>query len=391
MRGPLRLFSFFFQYCQCLLRVCAIVVFLASCAVFGIAQGESPATKIYESSKDSVFLVYLDDTNGAPTALGSAFVVAPHLLITNAHVVDAGKPVLSVGPVRVPLTLVRIDRQHDLALMSVALDLTSKPLPLASGVASPGDQVFAIGSPEGLENTISQGIVSGLRKIGDQDLIQVTSPISHGSSGGPLLSIRGEVMGVAVGMLENGQNLNFAVPVRYVRALMEGKPTATVSSFADCSSQFAHLKDLATQRNQSQYSEEASSPYQQATQELREGTSALVDHCAQPEVLQGVACLGTTAYDLSDSGIAAARKLVGLNSSADTRGLLAYVLYDRSVDEAFRLAVSKDGSTDATQAGTAQREFIAQAGRVATDLRGSGNKSNAFLSLEESKRTRTTT
>lgn len=142
-------------------------LFFFSLAVSALGQSDSPAKAVYASAKDSVFLVYLQDAEGSPTALGSAFVVEPHILVTNAHVVKSGNPVLAVGPVRVPLKIVRIDHQHDLATLSVDIDLVSKPLPLADSTVSPGEQIYAIGNPEGLEKTISQGIVSGLRTVAD--------------------------------------------------------------------------------------------------------------------------------------------------------------------------------------------------------------------------------
>src|ERR1700722_18300501 len=103
---------------------------LASAATI---SGQDVAQQVYGSSQDSVFLVYLNDSSGSPTALGSAFLVAKRTLVTNAHVADAGSPVLAVGPVRLPLKVVRIDRKNDLAVLSVDVDLTSTPLPLATG------------------------------------------------------------------------------------------------------------------------------------------------------------------------------------------------------------------------------------------------------------------
>jgi len=198
-------------YGRCLMRsslVAAVIVFITGSTAVG--QPGEIAKQVYSSSQESVFLVYLNDSSGAPSALGSAFLVAPRLLITNAHVANAGNPVLVVGPVRISLKILRKDEKNDLAVLSVDVDLTSKPLALSSESVSPGEQIFAIGNPEGLEKTISQGIISGLRKRGDRDLLQVTSPISHGSSGGPILNAKGEVVGVAVGMLEDGQNLQRA-------------------------------------------------------------------------------------------------------------------------------------------------------------------------------------
>jgi len=121
------------------------VLLLAASAASG--QTLDTAKQIYSNSQDSVFLVFLNDASGSPSALGSAFLVGPKLLVTNAHVVAAGIPVLAVGPVRIPLKVLRTDPKNDLALLSVDVDLTSKPLPLSSVPVSPGEAVFAIGNP----------------------------------------------------------------------------------------------------------------------------------------------------------------------------------------------------------------------------------------------------
>jgi len=229
--------------------VAIAITYLAAPATFG--QSADTAKQVYSSSQDSVFLVYLNDSSGSPSALGSAFLVAPRLLVTNAHVAEAGSPVLAVGPARIPLKVLRTDDKNDMAILSLDVDLTSKPLPLASGGLSPGEQIFAIGNPEGLEKTISQGIVSALRKRGDRDLLQITSPISHGSSGGPILNAKGEVVGVAVGMMEDGQNLNFAVPVAYVRSIIEQKPDAATAINVDGS--LGDVNELFKKRAQAEY------------------------------------------------------------------------------------------------------------------------------------------
>ena len=152
------------------------------------------------------------------------------MLATNAHVIEGGSPMLAVGALRIPLRALKIDQQHDLAILSVEADLTSKPLTLATRPTSPGDEVFAIGNPEGLENTISEGIVSGVRTADSGSLIQITSPISHGSSGGPILNDQGEVIGVAAMTLRGGQNLNFAVPVSYLQELLLASNVPNVAS-----------------------------------------------------------------------------------------------------------------------------------------------------------------
>jgi serine protease Do len=341
------------------------VAILALADAFAFGQAGDEAKKIYNASQESVFLVYLNDSSGTPSALGSAFLVAPRLLVTNAHVADAGSPVLAVGPVRIPLKILRTDEKNDLALLSVDVDLTSRPLPLTSVAVSPGEQVFAIGNPEGLEKTISQGIISGLRKRGDRDLLQVTSPISHGSSGGPILNAKGEVVGVAVGMLEDGQNLNFAVPVAYVRAILEQKADAATALNVDGS--LGDAKDLFSKRAQAEYSDDPSSEYQQQTRKLRELMETIVASTSREDALTEMACLGTKATELSDTGIKAARKLVSEKPSSEHRALLSYVLYDRASDENFKSQFAQKDSEIQLQANTARDKYLSDASREAVD------------------------
>jgi len=80
-----------------------------------------------------------------------------------------------------------------------------------------------VSNPLGLERSVSTGIISGIRKIAERELLQTTVPISSGSSGGPILDVNSEVVGVAVSALEKGQNLNFAVPARFVQDLIENR------------------------------------------------------------------------------------------------------------------------------------------------------------------------
>ena len=108
------------------------------------------------------------------------------------------------------------DEENDLALLRVAAN--AAPLPLGdSRQASVGDDIFVIGNPKGLEGTLSTGIISAVR---GQHLIQISAPISTGSSGAPVLNKRGKVIGIAVGAKEGGQNLNFAIPVSILTDLL---------------------------------------------------------------------------------------------------------------------------------------------------------------------------
>lgn len=87
-----------------------------------------------------------------------------------------------------------------------------------------GDPIYVIGSPEGLEQTLTQGIVSSKRAIGGATYLQITAPVSHGSSGSPVLDNKGNVVGVIVGQLPGAQQLNFAVTIDEVKKLDDGVP-----------------------------------------------------------------------------------------------------------------------------------------------------------------------
>ena len=113
------------------------------------------------------------------------------------------------------------DKTNDLALLRVTED-GIKPLSLGSSSdVKIGETVYVAGNPIGLEGTFSDGIISSKRDMGGQEpYLQMTAPVSQGSSGGPVLNRKGEVIGVAVGSLEDGQNLNFAIPSRGLKILV---------------------------------------------------------------------------------------------------------------------------------------------------------------------------
>jgi hypothetical protein len=117
--------------------------------------------------------------------------------------------------------LLAADPTRDLALLAVA-GTDIPPLSIGdSGQVAVGDDVYVVGNPRGLEGTFSQGIVSSIRTVGTDNLLQITAPISPGSSGGPVLNGQGRVIGVAVATFRGGQNLNFAIPASYLTSLLK--------------------------------------------------------------------------------------------------------------------------------------------------------------------------
>jgi TPR repeat protein len=179
---------------------------------------------IAQLASGSTVLIISSDEKRRHSFLGSGFVVASHFVITNSHVV----PIEGSGFVRKIGSdqsaqigeVVSRDAANDIALLYVeSLDLPS--LPLAANGPVVGDTVFVMGNPEGMEGTFSEGVVSALRTSDKFNFIQITAAISRGSSGGPVLNVFGEVIGISTAMLKSGQNLNFAVPASAIDALLK--------------------------------------------------------------------------------------------------------------------------------------------------------------------------
>ncbi|MDO4719447.1 MAG: S1C family serine protease [Peptostreptococcaceae bacterium] len=118
--------------------------------------------------------------------------------------------------------LIKYNHATDLAVLRIGRKLS--PLPLYGGERPlvRGQKVVAIGSPLGLFNSVSDGIISGFRKLDDVEMIQFTAPISAGSSGGALLNLFGELIGVSSGGFMDGQNINLAVGYQYISQFIRG-------------------------------------------------------------------------------------------------------------------------------------------------------------------------
>jgi len=162
-------------------------------------------------------------TDGSNSQSGSGFFVTANTIATNFHVIEdmTSGTVRVVGSSRVHniIGVVAYDEEKDLAILQIATSI-GKPLVLGgSQKPAVGEDIWAVGNPSGLEGTFSPGIVSALREFVDGSLIQITAPISPGSSGGPVVNNRAEVVGIAVGSRESGQALNFAIPVSALKTL----------------------------------------------------------------------------------------------------------------------------------------------------------------------------
>ena len=180
----------------------------------------------------------------AGNASGTGFIVAKDgRIATNLHVVAGNGSAITVTfddkKVLPVVEVLGFSAKYDLAVLRV--DASALPtVPLGdSGRVHVGDPVVAIGNPLGLDHTLSNGLVSAVRTHEDVTILQVSAPISPGSSGGPLLDEHGRVIGVTVAMAREGQNLNFAVPVNYLRQLVQNEQRMTPQKFADAITQMA--------------------------------------------------------------------------------------------------------------------------------------------------------
>ncbi len=192
-----------------------------------------------KKARPAVMLLVVSDANGKEIATGTGFLVSSDgKLITNHHVIEGGASAIAKAengglfPVEGVLA---DDPKNDLVLLKLkGKDLPFLPLGNSDKIEV-GTRIAVIGSPLGLEGTLSEGIVSAVRELmGDQRLLQVTAAISPGSSGSPVMNAKGDVVGVASALLRGGQSLNFAVPVSSAQSLLAiGQKASTIQTFSE--------------------------------------------------------------------------------------------------------------------------------------------------------------
>jgi tetratricopeptide (TPR) repeat protein len=219
-------------------RVAVAIGLIAGLQIAAVSAAASPATmpsavaqqvmspdQLFAATSDSVFMVQIQLKNPDLFTQGSGFLVSNDgLLVTNFHVIRNGATgwvQTADGQKKYSITgVVGTDRINDLALLQT--DVKGAALAIGPDEAPViGTRVYAIGSPQGFANTLSEGLISGVRAENIfTPLLQTTVPISPGSSGSPLFTASGKVAGVIKACWMDGQNINFAVPASKVRQLM---------------------------------------------------------------------------------------------------------------------------------------------------------------------------
>ncbi|MYB17763.1 MAG: trypsin-like serine protease [Holophagales bacterium] len=169
---------------------------------------------------------------------GSGVIVDPTgIVVTNLHVIENEtdlEVVLANGDIYDDIAVVDLDERRDLVVLKLkAYNL----VPAAMGDSDDirvGDSVVLVGSPEGFDSTVSEGVISAMRDTGaGYSVIQTSAPASPGSSGGGMFNAYAELIGIVTSQARQGQNLNFAVPFNYARGLLSTEPTMTLSDLTE--------------------------------------------------------------------------------------------------------------------------------------------------------------
>lgn len=192
---------------------------------------EKSSTEIAEMALDNLVVVKVYDKKKREIKSGSGFYfLTEDLIVTNYHVISGASYVLfrkanadedDAEAYNYVRNLVAVDRELDLAIFRTKYKNKSS---LPAGKASEleiGEKIYVAGNPRGFEGTFSDGLLSNKFSMDGIHHLQITAPISSGSSGGPLLNRKGEAVGIVTASIKKGQNLNLAIPSYYVGALLE--------------------------------------------------------------------------------------------------------------------------------------------------------------------------
>jgi len=199
-------------------------IFLIILYISAITVRAQELTQVVKKVSPATVTILTYDKNGEIIGQGSGFFISKDGdIITNRHVLtDAHRADIKTanGKVYHIAKIVAENKEADIVRAKVNIPESVHYLSLIYSSPEVGERIVVVGNPLGLEQTVSDGIVSAIREIPKFGKIyQITAPVSSGSSGSPVVNIKGEVIGVATFQLVEGQNLNFAIPSEYISKL----------------------------------------------------------------------------------------------------------------------------------------------------------------------------
>ncbi len=203
-----------------IIKICFLFTFISLFYSESYSQSLS-AEKVYDIVKDAIVVILGYDKSDELISQGSGVVLNDKgYIITNYHILSGCERLeIMHGDNEIPyVDIAGYDVDKDILIINI----NDKTFPLIkigdNQSLKVGQQIYAIGNPMGFENTISEGIISGLRKYKEKgkNYIQITASISPGSSGGAVVNDKGELIGISTLTITDGQNLNFAIPIEEI-------------------------------------------------------------------------------------------------------------------------------------------------------------------------------
>ncbi|MCI6266994.1 MAG: S1C family serine protease [Erysipelotrichaceae bacterium] len=200
------------KYKKIIILIVMIVILIIGITVYVILNRAD-----YEKLKNSVVLIRVYDKHEQLISSGSGVVVFKNdIILTNAHVVEDNSKIEITTEDNKNYKvkgIIGYDKKKDIAILKIEKNTELRALKISKNTKV-GNKVIAIGSPLGLKNIVSEGIISGYFEDNIK-VYQHTAPISHGSSGGALLDKKGNLLGITYASIEEGQNLNLAIPISF--------------------------------------------------------------------------------------------------------------------------------------------------------------------------------
>jgi len=209
---------------------CSLIgAFLFFILVVSPAVSQENLPILIKKVEPSIVVIVTYDKEGNMAGQGSGFFIDKEGdVITNSHVLEEASQasIMTTDGKEYPIKKVLAeDKEGDIIRVSVDVSKEAvRPLPVTTRLPEVGERVIVIGTPLGFDKTVSDGIVSAVREIpGFGKIVQLTAPISPGSSGSPVINMKGDVVGIATFFVVAGQNLNFAIPGGRIARLTMGE------------------------------------------------------------------------------------------------------------------------------------------------------------------------